>query len=106
MTETEPRRWSQPIKRPRDGRTGSGGGHERPRRPHDGTNASPGPPVERAAPPLAEPLTHRSRARRVVDSPITPAHHQPPLDDVRVLGRDGTTLPVIMKAGQFHKRLI
>jgi len=29
-----------------------------------------------------------------------------PLDDVRVLGRDGTTLPVIMKAGQFHKRLI
>jgi len=29
-----------------------------------------------------------------------------PLKDVRVLGHDGATLPVIMKAGQFHKRLI
>jgi imidazolonepropionase-like amidohydrolase len=29
-----------------------------------------------------------------------------PLDDVRVLSRNGETLPVIMKAGAFHKRLI
>lgn len=29
-----------------------------------------------------------------------------PLEDVRVLGRNGTTLPVIMKAGRFHRRLI
>jgi len=29
-----------------------------------------------------------------------------PLADVRVLAQDGSTLPIIMKGGQFHKRLI
>jgi len=29
-----------------------------------------------------------------------------PLDDVTILGHDGATLPVIMKAGVFHKRTI
>jgi hypothetical protein len=29
-----------------------------------------------------------------------------PLDDVRVLSRNGDTLPVVMKAGVFHKKLI
>lgn len=29
-----------------------------------------------------------------------------PMDDVTVLGKDGATLPVIMKAGAFHKRTI
>lgn len=44
---------------------------------------------------------------------ITPGAHADilvvdgdPLNDVRVLGHDGKTLPVIMKAGQFHKKLI
>lgn len=29
-----------------------------------------------------------------------------PLDDVRILARNGAALPVIMKAGVFHKKLI
>ena len=29
-----------------------------------------------------------------------------PLDDVRVLAKGGAALPVIMKAGAFHKKLI
>jgi imidazolonepropionase-like amidohydrolase len=29
-----------------------------------------------------------------------------PLDDVRLLARGGEVLPVIMKAGAFHKKLI
>jgi imidazolonepropionase-like amidohydrolase len=29
-----------------------------------------------------------------------------PMDDVTILGKDGATLPVIMKAGEFHKRTI
>ncbi len=29
-----------------------------------------------------------------------------PLKDIRVLAKNGSTLPVIMKAGRFHKKLI
>ena len=29
-----------------------------------------------------------------------------PMDDVRILGRQGSNLPVIMKAGEFHKNAL